>query len=82
VRWEKAFNPQNTRCIPPVKRPFPALILGPIEAFQAASDHGFKASPRSQHLRWEKGVNLRNTRWIALVGQLFLLSLKTISKFY
>jgi hypothetical protein len=64
LRWEEAFNPQNTQRIPPVKRPFPALILGTIEDFQAASYRGLKASPRTQPLRWEKAFNPQNTQRI------------------
>ncbi|MGD9189088.1 MAG: hypothetical protein PVI89_12785, partial [Desulfobacteraceae bacterium] len=36
-RWGKMFNPQNTRCILAVNRVFPALILGPSEAFETIS---------------------------------------------
>jgi hypothetical protein len=41
-RWGKPFNPQHTRCMPAVKRIFPALILGPMEAFETTSGTWFQ----------------------------------------
>ncbi|MGD9010264.1 MAG: hypothetical protein PVG41_20235, partial [Desulfobacteraceae bacterium] len=41
----KTFNPRNTRCIPPVERIFPALILGPMEAFETTSGTWFQNLP-------------------------------------
>ena len=49
-RWGKPFNPQNTRCIPAVKRIFPALILAPIENFETTSKTWFQNLPSNPNI--------------------------------